>query len=65
MRYVKDNVYKTPVTSLDELKLRIVVAIETVTSQMLETLGRKMNAAWTSYVPGKARILKLFSILQY
>jgi hypothetical protein len=34
-RYVKDIVYKTPVTSLDELKLRIVAAIETVTPQML------------------------------
>jgi hypothetical protein len=33
--YVKDIVYKTPVTSLDELKLRIVAVIETATSQML------------------------------
>jgi hypothetical protein len=36
--YVKDIVYKTPVTSLDELKLRIVAPIETVTPQMLENL---------------------------
>jgi hypothetical protein len=33
--YVKDSVYKTPVTSLDEFKLRIVAAIETFTLQML------------------------------
>jgi hypothetical protein len=39
--YVKDIVYKTPVTSVDELKLRIVAAIETVTLQMLEN-------TWTS-----------------
>jgi hypothetical protein len=24
-----------------------------------------LNTAWTSYVPWKARMLKLFSILQY
>jgi hypothetical protein len=35
--YVKDIVYKTPVTSLDEMKLRIVAAIETVTPQMENT----------------------------
>jgi hypothetical protein len=34
--YVKDTVYKNPVTSLIELKLRIVAAIETVTLRMLE-----------------------------
>jgi hypothetical protein len=34
--YVKDTFYKTPVTSLDKLKFRIVVAIERVTPQMLE-----------------------------
>jgi hypothetical protein len=34
--YVKDIVYKTPVDSLDELKFRIVTAIETVPPQMLE-----------------------------
>jgi hypothetical protein len=39
--YVKDVVYKTPVTSLDELKLRIVAAIETVTPQMLENTWRE------------------------
>jgi hypothetical protein len=38
---VKDTVYKTPVTSLDELKLRIVAAIETVTPQMLENTCRE------------------------
>jgi hypothetical protein len=39
--YVKDIVYKTPVTSLDELKLRIVAAIETVTPQTLENTRRE------------------------
>jgi hypothetical protein len=39
--YVKDIVYKTPVTSSDELKLRIVAAIETVTPQMLENTWRE------------------------
>jgi hypothetical protein len=34
--YVKDIIYKTPVTSHDEMKLRIVATIETITSQMLE-----------------------------
>jgi hypothetical protein len=34
--YVKDIAYKTPVTSLDDLKLKIVAAIETVIPQMLE-----------------------------
>jgi hypothetical protein len=29
------------------------------------TLEGKLNTAWTFYVPRKARILKLFSILQY
>jgi hypothetical protein len=41
--YVKDIVYKTPVTSLDELKLRIVAAIETVTPQMLENSCREIE----------------------
>jgi hypothetical protein len=34
--YVKDIVYREPVISLDELKLKIVAALETVTLQMLE-----------------------------
>jgi hypothetical protein len=41
--YVKDIVSKTPVTSLDELKLRIVAAIETVTPQMLENTWREIE----------------------
>jgi hypothetical protein len=41
--YVKDSVYKTPGTSLDELKLRIVAAIETVTPQMLENTWREIE----------------------
>jgi hypothetical protein len=35
--------YKTPVTSLDELKLRIVAAIETVTPQILENTWREIE----------------------
>lgn len=41
--YVKDIVYKTPVTSLDELKLRIVAAIETVSPQMLENTWKEIE----------------------
>jgi hypothetical protein len=41
--YVKDIVYKTPLTSLNELKLRIVAAIETVTPQMLENTWREIE----------------------
>jgi hypothetical protein len=40
--YVKDIVYGTPVTSLDELKLRSIAANETVTPQMLETTWREI-----------------------
>jgi hypothetical protein len=60
---VKNTVYKTPVTFVDERKLRIFAAIETVTPQMLEkTLGPKLHTSLTSYVPSEARMLKLFSI---
>jgi hypothetical protein len=41
--YVKDIVYKASVTSLDELKLRIVAEIETVTPQMLESTWREIE----------------------
>jgi hypothetical protein len=41
--YVKDIVYKTCVTSLDELKLRIFAAIETVTPQMLANTEYHLN----------------------
>jgi hypothetical protein len=41
--YIKAIVYKTLVTSLDELKLRIVAAIETVTPQMLENTWREIE----------------------
>jgi hypothetical protein len=41
--YVKDMVYKTSVTSVDQLKLRIVAAIETVTPQMLENTWREIE----------------------
>jgi hypothetical protein len=41
--YVKGIIYKTPVTSLDELKFRIVAAIETVTPQMLENAWREIE----------------------
>jgi hypothetical protein len=36
-------VYKTPVTSLNELKLSIVTAIKTVTPQMLENTRREIE----------------------
>jgi hypothetical protein len=50
--YIRDIVYETPVTSLNELRLRIVATIEAVTPQMLKnTRGGKMNTAWTSSVP--------------
>jgi hypothetical protein len=39
----RNKVYKTPVTSLDELKLRIVAAMETVTLQMLENTCREIE----------------------
>jgi hypothetical protein len=39
--YVKDIVYKTLVTSLDELKLRTVTVIEKVAPQMLENTWRE------------------------
>jgi hypothetical protein len=41
--YVKDIVYKTPVSFLDELKLRIVAAIETVALQMLKNTWREIE----------------------
>jgi predicted patatin/cPLA2 family phospholipase len=39
-------------------------AIRRWLKQFQET-GSELNTAWTSYVPRKARMLKLFSILQY
>jgi hypothetical protein len=45
--YIKDIVYKTPVTSLDELKLGIIAAIETIIPQMLENTCGKLNTALT------------------
>jgi hypothetical protein len=41
--YVRDIVYKAPVSSFDELKLRIVAAIETVIPQMLESSWREIK----------------------
>jgi hypothetical protein len=63
-RYDKNIVYKTPVISLYQLKLRIVAAIGTVTPQTLENTWREIDTAWTSYMPRKARMLNLFSIFQ-
>jgi hypothetical protein len=60
--YVKGIVYTTSVTSLDELKLRIVAAIETVAPQMLENTWREIEYRLDFL---RARILKLFSFLQY
>jgi hypothetical protein len=39
--HIKDIVYKTPVTSFDELKQTIVNTIETFASQMLENNCRE------------------------
>jgi hypothetical protein len=41
--YVKDIVYKTPVISFDELKLKIVTAIEKFTPQILENACGKIE----------------------
>jgi hypothetical protein len=41
--HVKDIICKTPVTSLDEFKLGILAAIETVTPQMLENTWREIE----------------------
>jgi hypothetical protein len=48
--YVKEIVYKNPVASIDELKLRIVAAIETLHRKSWRTLVGKLNTAWTIYV---------------
>jgi hypothetical protein len=40
---VKYIAYKTPVTSVDDLKLTIVAATETVTPQMLENTWREIE----------------------
>lgn len=41
--FVKNIVYQTPVPSLDELKRRIVTAIQNVTPQMLENTWREIE----------------------
>ncbi|GBN20813.1 hypothetical protein AVEN_168688-1 [Araneus ventricosus] len=41
--FVKNIVYKTPVPSFDELKRRIVTAIQNVTPQMLENTWREIE----------------------
>jgi hypothetical protein len=41
--HFKDIVYKTPVTSLDELRLRIVYLIEAVTKQMLGNTWKEIE----------------------
>jgi hypothetical protein len=46
--YVKDIVYKTPVTSLGELKVRNVAAIERVTQQILENIRREIEYRYRS-----------------
>jgi hypothetical protein len=43
----------------------VVAAIEPVTQKMLDNTWREIESAWTSYVPRKAFMLKLFSILRY
>jgi hypothetical protein len=41
--YIKDIIYTTLVTSLDDVKLRTVAAIETVAPQMLENTWREIE----------------------
>jgi hypothetical protein len=41
--YIKDIVYKTLVTSYDELKLRIFAAIETVTQYILQNTSGEIE----------------------
>jgi hypothetical protein len=41
--HFQDIVYKTPATSLDELRLRIVYVIETVTPEMLGNTRREIE----------------------
>jgi hypothetical protein len=43
LSYIKDIIYNTPVTSVDELKLRIFAAIETFPLQMLENICREIE----------------------
>jgi hypothetical protein len=50
------------VTSPDELKLRIVAAIETVTPQMLENTWRETEHRLDILRAMKGAMLKLFSI---
>jgi hypothetical protein len=38
--YAKDIVYKNPVTSVDEPKLKIVAAIDRITPQIMENTRR-------------------------
>jgi hypothetical protein len=47
------------VTSLNELKLRIVAAIQKITPQMLENTGKKLNTAWTSLLATKSAHIKV------
>jgi hypothetical protein len=52
-------------TSLDELKLRIVAAIETVTRQMLDNTRKEIEYRSDILRATKSALLKLFSTLQY
>jgi hypothetical protein len=53
------------VASLDELKLRIVAAIETVTPQMLENTWSESKYRLDTLCAKNVCMLKLFTILQY
>jgi hypothetical protein len=53
------------VTSVDELKLRIVVEIETVTPKMLENTWREIEYGLDILRAKKVRMLKFHSIMQY
>jgi hypothetical protein len=44
-RYVKDIIYKTPVTFLDELKLELLLLSKQLHCKYWRTLGGKLNTA--------------------
>ena len=61
--YVKNIVYKTPVTSLDELKFRIVAAIKT--PQMLENTWKEITYRLNILRAAKGTRIEVVSVLRY
>ena len=45
--FVKDQVYRTPVSDLVDSHERIVSAVNNVTQQMIQTHGLRLNTGWT------------------